>query len=70
MTTIRRDDREVGLEPDQSFYLANELAVRCRLDLDFNVDPPPDLAIEIEVPGRSKNECAFMGHLAFLKCGA
>jgi Uma2 family endonuclease len=51
MTTLLRDDLEIGLEPNQSFYLENEPIVRCRLDLDFNVDPPPDLALEEEVMG-------------------
>jgi Uma2 family endonuclease len=48
-TTLRREDLEKGLESDRCFYLENEAMVRCKLALDFNVDPPPDLAIEAEV---------------------
>jgi Uma2 family endonuclease len=48
-TTLRREDLEKGLESDRCFYLENEALVRCKLALDFNVDPPPDLAIEAEV---------------------
>ena len=48
-TTLRREDLEKGLESDRCFYLENEPSVRCKLMLDFNVDPPPDLAIEAEV---------------------
>jgi Uma2 family endonuclease len=49
MSTLRRDDLEKGLEPDRCYYLENEPRVRGRLTLDFTVDPPPDLAIEVEV---------------------
>ena len=48
-TTLRRPDREKGLEPDRCYYLENEPRVREKLKLDLSVDPPPDLAIEIEV---------------------
>jgi Uma2 family endonuclease len=47
--TMQRDDAKRGLEPDECFYIQNEPAVRGRLDLDFEHDPPPDLAVEIEV---------------------
>ncbi len=38
-----------GLEPDECFYIQNEPAVRVKDDIDLTVDPPPDLAVEIEV---------------------
>lgn len=47
--TMRRDDMERGLEPDECYYIRNEPLVRHRLDLDLEQDPPPDLAVEIEV---------------------
>lgn len=48
-TTFRNEDLDRGLEPDQCYYLANEPAVRGKDDLDLSVDPPPDVAIEVEV---------------------
>jgi Uma2 family endonuclease len=48
-STIRREDVDRGMEPDQWYYFehANQMAgIR---ELDFTRDPPPDLAIEIEV---------------------
>lgn len=48
-TTFRREDLERGLEPDRCYYLENEPRVRNKLVLDLSVDPPPDLALEIEV---------------------
>jgi Uma2 family endonuclease len=47
-TTWRRKDLERGLEPDSCFYLANEHRVRGRKKIDLSVDPPPDLAIEVQ----------------------
>lgn len=47
--TLKRDDLEHGLEADEWYYLKNEPRVRGKLDLDLRHDPPPDLAIEIEV---------------------
>lgn len=47
--TVRRPTLAKGLEPDVCYYVqraAEMLAVR---DADFEVDPPPDLAIEVEM---------------------
>ena len=49
MTTFRRDDLERGLEPDRCYYLENEERVRNKRRIDLAVDPPPDLAVEIEI---------------------
>lgn len=38
-----------GLEPDESYYIANERAVRGKLEYDPVRDPPPDLVIEVDV---------------------
>lgn len=42
-----------GLELDNCFYFQNEPAVRGRTDLDLRQDPPPDLALEIDIPNKS-----------------
>jgi len=47
--TFRRELRERGLEADECYYVANEPAVRGKRNLDLAVDPPPDVAMEIEV---------------------
>jgi Uma2 family endonuclease len=47
--TIRREDRLRGFEPDNCYYIAHEPDVRGKDELDFSVDPPPDLIIEIEI---------------------
>jgi Uma2 family endonuclease len=47
--TFRREDLDRGLEPDDCYWVQNEARVRGRDELDFTVDPPPDLVLEIEV---------------------
>jgi Uma2 family endonuclease len=51
--TLRRPDLDRGVEPDNCFYLASEPRVRGRRDLDLATDPPPDLAIEVDVANAS-----------------
>jgi len=48
-TTFRRRRRRRGLEPDQCFWIANELRVRGKKRIDLRIDPPPDLGIEVDV---------------------
>ena len=52
-TTYRRRKLRKGLEPDQCYYVQNEKKVRGRDDLDFEIDPVPDLAVEADVTSRS-----------------
>ena len=52
MATLRRIDLDDGVEPDSSFYIAHEREMRVKRILDLTVDPPPDLAIEVEVTRR------------------
>ena len=48
-TTLKSQLLEKGLEPDESYYVQNETLVRGRDDLDLAVDPPPDLAVEVDL---------------------
>ena len=49
-STYRREKMDAGLEGDKTFYFG-EHAVQMRgpLDIDLDAQPPPDLAIEVEV---------------------
>jgi Uma2 family endonuclease len=47
--TIRRADLNRGFEPDNCFYVQHELQMRDKDKINFKVDPPPDLAVEVEV---------------------
>ncbi|HEX3150738.1 MAG TPA: Uma2 family endonuclease [Gemmataceae bacterium] len=46
--TIRRADLERGLEPDECYYVQNALQMVEMRELDFTVDIPFDLVIEVE----------------------
>lgn len=48
-TTWKNALREQGVEADECYYVANEPRVRGRREVDLSVDPPPDLAIEVEI---------------------
>jgi len=43
-----------GKEADQSFYLAHEPQIRDKDEIDLEVDPPPDLWIEVDHRGSSR----------------
>ncbi len=47
-TTYSDNTIEKGLEPDECYYIANEARVRGKNRIDLAIDPPPDLAIEID----------------------
>ncbi len=47
--TCRREDLDRGFEPDNSYYVKNEPLVWQKMELDLSVDPPPDLAIEVDL---------------------
>ena len=55
-TTLKRKIVNRGIEPDNCYYIQNEPAVRGRQELDLETDPPPDLAIEIDISSSSVNK--------------
>jgi Uma2 family endonuclease len=48
-TTFRRRSVGRGVEPDECFYLGSISRVRDWDTLDLNVDPPPDLVVEVDI---------------------
>ncbi len=48
-TTLRRQLRRRGIEADESFWIANAPRMQGRRRLDLRTDPPPDLAVEVDV---------------------
>jgi Uma2 family endonuclease len=55
-TTFKNSDMLKGIEPDQCFYIQHEAAVRGKKRLDLTVDPPPDLALEVDITARTHPE--------------
>jgi Uma2 family endonuclease len=53
-TTFRRKEMAAGIEPDDCFYIKNHALMIGKERIDLNVDPPPDLAIEIDVTSKTQ----------------
>lgn len=52
-TTFKSETLLKGIEPDNCFYVQNESLVRTLDRIDLNIDPPPDLVLEIDVTSRT-----------------
>ena len=52
-TTLKNERMRQAVEPDTSFYIQNQAAVIGKSRIDLNIDPPPDLAIEIDITSRT-----------------
>ena len=64
-TTFRRQDMKAGAEGDKAFYFgAHAEALRGLNEIDLDVSPPPDLAIEIEVTNPANAKMPTWGRLA------
>jgi Uma2 family endonuclease len=62
-TTLHRRKLRNGVEPDESYYVTNEPRVRGKIEYDPDRDPPPDLAIEVDVSSKSARRFATYGRL-------
>jgi Uma2 family endonuclease len=58
-TTLRKRRRRRGLEPDECWWIANEARMRGKKKIDLRKDPPPDLALEIDVTSSSLDRMAI-----------
>jgi Uma2 family endonuclease len=55
-TTFKSEFMQYGIEPDNCFYIENEAKIRGKDRIDLTIDPPPDLALEIDVTSRTHPE--------------
>ena len=63
-TTYRREDVHSGVEGDETFYFgAHAEIMRGPVDVDLSTQPPPDLAIEVEVTHRADDSISVWGRL-------
>ncbi|MCX7593698.1 MAG: Uma2 family endonuclease [Fischerella sp.] len=53
-TTLKRSELS-GAEPDKCFYIRNLNAVKGKKRIDLQQDPPPDLAVEIDITSSSED---------------
>jgi Uma2 family endonuclease len=54
-TTFRRRKRKRGLEPDECYWIQSEALVRGKDEINLRIDPPPDLALEVDITHSSLN---------------
>src|SRR4051794_39280547 len=66
-TTFKREAKKRGLEPDECYWIENELAMRGKKEFDIDSDPPPDLAIEVEISRSALNRMAIYATLGVLE---
>ncbi|PAX59990.1 Uma2 family endonuclease [Brunnivagina elsteri] len=55
-TTFKNESMSQGIEPDNCFYIQNEAAIRGKNRIDLNIEPPPDLALEVDVTSRTNTK--------------
>ncbi|NJK68865.1 MAG: Uma2 family endonuclease [Microcoleus sp. CSU_2_2] len=53
-TTFKRKSMLQGIEPDNCFYIQNYAVMIGKKRLDLSVDPPPDLAIEVDLTSQTQ----------------
>ena len=62
-TTFRRRDLDRDLEPDHCYYVQHVAQLRGRTEIDLTRDPPPDLAIEVDVTRSSLDRMSIYAAL-------
>jgi Uma2 family endonuclease len=62
-TTWRLRAQQAGIEPDNCFYFQNEALVRGKLEFDLDRDPPPDLALEVDLTSKSLDRLPIYARL-------
>jgi len=53
-TTFKNKQMTQAVEPDECFYIQNETKIRGKNRINLEKDPPPDLAIEIDLTSRTR----------------
>ncbi len=53
-TTFKRQAMKYGIEPDECFYIQNHQTMIGKDRLDLSMDPPPDLAIEVDITSKTQ----------------
>lgn len=62
-TTLYLRRKRRGLDPDKCYWIMNESRMRNKAKLDLRIDPPPDLAIEVDIPASCLDRLAIFAAL-------
>lgn len=63
-TTYKRESLLKGSEGDESFYVKNASAIIGKRQIDLDIDPPPDVVVEVDITNESLGK--FPIYAAFL----
>lgn len=58
-TTITSPSAKRGFEADESYYVASEPKVRGKIEFEPDIDPPPDLILEVDVTTSSVDQLSL-----------
>ncbi len=61
--TFQRADLQRGIEPDECWWIAHESQIRGVREFDVRRDPPPDLAVEVEITSSLVNRVSIYAAL-------
>jgi Uma2 family endonuclease len=61
--TMRKRRESKGNEPDACFYVQTAETIGNRIELDFSIDPPPDIAVEVDIHHDSTDNDAIYAAL-------
>ena len=53
-STFKTKSMKAGIEPDDCFYIKNYAAMIGKKRLDMSIDPPPDIAIEVDLTSNTQ----------------
>lgn len=62
-TTWKKETKMAGVEPDNCFYFQNEHLIRGKFKYNFNIEPPPDLVLEMDLTSKSLNRFPIYARL-------
>src|SRR5205807_6103105 len=62
-TTFRREAKRRGLEPEECYWIQNAALMQSRKDFDLERDPPPDLAVEVDITSSSLDRMGIYASL-------
>lgn len=58
-STFKSQSSLAGIEPDDCFYIQNYQQMIGKDRIDLSVDPPPDLAIEVDITSKTQLDAYF-----------
>jgi Uma2 family endonuclease len=61
--TLARDDLDRGIEADACYFFGSHMRLKSRDKIDLSVDPPPDLAVEVDMSRSSLDKSAIYASL-------